>query len=255
MNKAFAFFVVLMPPIAVLAEEAAKTQSTSSQVLPPHAGIGLAFALTLAMVFYGVINGLLRDRKPYDGLAGVPKKEIPFSLSRIQMTIWTVLIIGAYCFLALSTDGNQIAIPNSILILMGIASGTSLGAAVVDSQTIDGTAIDQTYKAALSAQDKLAESPNDPAAKAAFDNAKASLYKLAPKSEKFLRDILSDANGINLHRVQMTAWTLVVMAIFVDIVFSEMKMPDLNPTLLALMGISNGVYLGFKIPEVQAKSQ
>jgi ABC-type Fe3+-siderophore transport system permease subunit len=251
MRKLFALLVALSIPATALAQEAAK--GTAPSAGPQNVSLSLAFALSLAMILYGISKGLLRDRKPYDGLAGVPKNETPFSLSRIQMTAWTILIIGAFCFLALNGDVNQIVIPNSILILMGIASGTSLGAAIVDNQTPDGSAINQAYKTALEAQKKLTEEPDNAAAKTALETARASLYKLAPKSEKFLNDILSDANGYNLHRVQMAAWTLVVIAIFIGSVFSEGRMPDLNPTLLALMGISNGVYLGFKIPEVQSK--
>lgn len=66
-----------------------------------------------------------------------------------------------------------------------------------------------------------------------------------------MTDILTDANGISFHRFQMLAWTIVLVSIFLNGVFRTLTMPPLNPTLLALMGISAGTYLGFKIPEKQ----
>jgi hypothetical protein len=49
----------------------------------------------------------------------------------------------------------------------------------------------------------------------------------------------------------MLVWTLVVTGIFWGSVTSHLCMPNLEPALLALMGISSGVYLGFKLPEQQ----
>lgn len=70
-----------------------------------------------------------------------------------------------------------------------------------------------------------------------------------PVSEGFIRDILTDSNGISFHRFQILVWTLVLVAIFATEVYNSLLMPEFNTTLLALMGISSGTYLGFKIPE------
>jgi hypothetical protein len=77
-------------------------------------------------------------------------------------------------------------------------------------------------------------------------------HALAPGPTQGLApDLLTDANGAALHRFQMAAWTLVVIAIFLRKVYIDLAMPNLDDTLLALMGISNGAYIGFKIPEKQ----
>ena len=73
-----------------------------------------------------------------------------------------------------------------------------------------------------------------------------------PVSSGFWSDILTDANGISFHRFQMFAWTMVLGFIFVVGVYERLAMPEFNTTLLALMGISAGTYLGFKIPERQS---
>ena len=80
-----------------------------------------------------------------------------------------------------------------------------------------------------------------------IEEVKSALSK--PVSEGFWRDILTDANGINFHRFQMLIWTFVLGLIFVIEVLKTLRMPEFSPTLLALMGISAGTYLGFKIPE------
>jgi hypothetical protein len=70
-----------------------------------------------------------------------------------------------------------------------------------------------------------------------------------PVSEGFLRDILTDSNGISFHRFQILVWTLVLVAIFCTEVYNDLLMPEFSTSMLALMGISSGTYLGFKIPE------
>jgi hypothetical protein len=44
-------------------------------------------------------------------------------------------------------------------------------------------------------------------------------------------------------------WTWVLGIIFISSVYHGLQMPQFNPTLLGLMGISSGTYLGFKVPE------
>jgi hypothetical protein len=69
-------------------------------------------------------------------------------------------------------------------------------------------------------------------------------------------DILSDSHGgVSIHRFQMFAWTLVLGVIFVGSVYTDLSMPEFNATLLGLMGISSGTYLGFKVPEKKQADQ
>ncbi|MBZ5505122.1 MAG: hypothetical protein LAO78_06525 [Acidobacteriia bacterium] len=75
-----------------------------------------------------------------------------------------------------------------------------------------------------------------------------------PKPDKenasgFLTSLLEDGNGISFHRFQMFGWTLIIGIIFISKVVSELAQPTLDATLLTLMGISSGTYIGFKFPE------
>jgi uncharacterized coiled-coil protein SlyX len=77
----------------------------------------------------------------------------------------------------------------------------------------------------------------------------AKIDALNGKSVNFILDILSDGNGVNFHRFQLAAWTLVLSIIFVTQVYIELDMPTFNQTLMGLLGLSAGTYLGLKIPE------
>jgi hypothetical protein len=68
-------------------------------------------------------------------------------------------------------------------------------------------------------------------------------------SQGFLRDLISDDRGIvALDRLQVVVWTLVLGGIFLTAVLWDLTMPEFSATMLALMGISSGTYIGFKLP-------
>lgn len=68
-------------------------------------------------------------------------------------------------------------------------------------------------------------------------------------SPRFWQDICDDGNGLSFHRLQVVIWTVVLGVVFVWSMAQVMSMPEFSETLLVLLGISNGTYLGFKIPE------
>ncbi len=144
------------------------------------------------------------------GSPSVPPEQRPYSLSLFQMSFWFFLVIAAYVFLWLINDELD-TITESVLALIGIGAATALGATLID-------------------QNKPVPVSTD-------------------KSEGFLRDVMSDPTGISLHRFQMFAWTLILGVIFIGSVYHNLEMPQFSATLLGLMGISSGTYLGFKVPE------
>jgi len=159
------------------------------------------------------------------------------------------------------------------LILLGIGAGTVLGSAAIDAskstperQQANATAaaqakeIFQQLEAAIARMQAAQAVPGQAAQLAqsivtlsaqrqAAADAKASWQKLTGQSEHFLTDILSDANGVNFHRFQMAVWTLVLSVIFITDVYQTLAMPTFNTTLMGLLGLSAGTYLGLKIPE------
>ena len=81
------------------------------------------------------------------------------------------------------------------------------------------------------------------------------LAVLPSKSDGFLFDILSDSEGVNIHRFQMIVWTLIMGFVFVKNVLVNLDMPQFDENLLAVMGISSGTYVGFKNSRKQKSAE
>jgi ABC-type Mn2+/Zn2+ transport system permease subunit len=229
-------------------------------------------------------TSIIRDSSPPSPPQGAFR---PYSLARAQVAWWFFIIIGSFLFIALVTQDFD-TVTSSSLVLLGIGTGTALGAAMVDAnkrQSTNSTLLTLKPRQAsltetvaqLTAQ--VAELKAKAAAgaegfsqsdRAALDTAKqqlatkqAELEELnkqigdvtstldKPVSEGFLTDILSDVNGVTFHRLQMIVWTVVLGLIFVWSVWKRLTMPEFSEIVLALMGISAGTYIGFKIPEQQ----
>jgi hypothetical protein len=147
------------------------------------------------------------------------KSDNPFSLSRVQLAVWTVIISCSYIYLQLcmpvcsNTDINKTA-----LILMGISAAVTTAGTIMDKREI---------------QDARDRHQNTP-------------------SEGFFVDILSDDNGVSIHRFQNVIWTGIAMIIYLNKIYAiktGCALPELDETLLALTGISSATYLAIKSQE------
>lgn len=65
----------------------------------------------------------------------------------------------------------------------------------------------------------------------------------------FFGDLLSDADGITIHRFQMVVMTIALGLVFLSHVAQQLTMPEFDASLITLMGISAATYVGLKIPE------
>jgi hypothetical protein len=65
----------------------------------------------------------------------------------------------------------------------------------------------------------------------------------------FFLDLLSDAQGVAIHRFQMVVMTIAIGLIFLYDVATRLAMPEFDPSILTLIGISSATYVGLKIPE------
>ena len=173
-----------------------------------------AIIFVAIVVIFGVLahkSDLLRDSGPQP--VGGRK---PYSLARTQAAWWFFLILASYLFIGIITGDFTTTITTTVLGLLGISAGTVVGSAFVDA-----------------GKTAAAASPPGP----------------TPVNEYWWVDILSDANGVTFHRFQNAVWSLVLGIIFVVAVYQSLAMPTFSGTLLSLMGISAGTYLGLKIPE------
>ncbi len=135
-----------------------------------------------------------------------------FSLARTQMAIWGIVVIASSVgiFVALGTLEH---VPSQTLMLMGISAATGLIARQIDSGR-----------------------PPVPA-------SRTGSWK------DFFTDICVGDAGASFHRVQVLLWTLLLSAYFIRSVCDVISMPVFDSSMLLLLGISNGTYLGFKVQE------
>ena len=240
----------------------------------------VAFAFLLLMV-YGAKSNLLREITPFKekdfklkpiplltwlpGLGKVRatgRERPPFSLGRVQMAIWFLVIFVCYVFLWLVLDERN-SFNATALTLLGITTTTGLISRAIDVSKRDGVSELQAEQSQLDArQTELEAKPH-----ALSDSLKAELMTVKARSaeaskkiteatipadehtsEGFFTDILSDENGISLQRLQFLGWTLVLCLVFVAGVLNNYAMPDFDNTLLGLMGVSSGAFLGFSFP-------
>jgi len=209
-----------------------------------------------------------------------PGKRRPYNLGRAQMAFWFFLVYASYVVIWLITDALDTITP-SLLGLMGISAGTALSEALIDSgkeetrknqlqeMTAEKQALEQSIPdlqlqvTTLNSKDTLTpdDISNRDSISKRLQDGRARLSQLNQQisdatpdaadiySAGFLRDLLSDGNGYSFHRFQIFAWTIVLGIIFVSSVYNSLSMPEFSTTLLGLMGISSGTYIGFKFPE------
>ena len=207
--------------------------------------IAVAFILVIA----SIKGEIIRDATPAD-FAGAkvrgnlePKRT--YSLSQFQMAWWFFIILGSYLFLLLVTH-NFTALSTQALMLMGISATTAGFARMIEVNKANPT-LDAFTDVVTQINSAKAKQVPAAAMAALFANRDLLAAKLASKG--FIQDVLSDVSGISLHRLQNFIWTLVLSFVFIAEVYRHLAMPEFDGTTLALLGISGGTYLGFKVPE------
>lgn len=153
--------------------------------------------------------------KGYDGAT---------STSKLQFFLWTMAVLYAYIMIATDAYFNHgivttgLSIPQNLILAMGLSAATMLAAKGIASNYADTDLIDKS------------------------DTSKGGLF-------------FDDDGYPDLAKIQLMAWTSVGIGIFLlktmnDIVGStgaSTQLPDIDGTLLALMGIGQGSYVGKKI--------
>ena len=243
-------------------------------VISPWYGVTAAVLILLTMVLLlrlARTTNLIRESGPSPGGG----KLRPYNLGRTQMAFWFFLIFASYLGIWLIT-GAPDTITVSLLGLMAISAGTALSEALIDSskdtasaaklQDLAGEkqALEQDLSglqeqiAGITAltpdnqadRDSLNRQLQDSRSRLAQVSQQMQTLTPPPASTRgFLLDILSDGSGYSFHRFQIFAWTILLGIMFVSAVYNNLTMPEFSATLLGLMGISSGTYIGFKFPE------
>jgi hypothetical protein len=190
------------------------------------------------------------NKHPWDLVIGEDGRP---STSKFQMMVWTAAAVFSYLAIYQirfsSGFGQDLPVtPTNLLIAMGISVVTAVSAKSI----------------AVSSQAK-----SDAAAKTAVaDAAKAGLPP-PPTPPRSLSGIFADDSGKpDLGKVQVVLWTVIAVGVFLSNVFVlihspgcphidpqtkiatyPLGLPDISQTLMILMGLGHGAYIGKKIAE------
>lgn len=175
----------------------------------------LAITLTGILILFILVSFFLLAK--YTNLIRISDDHSSFSLALTQLSFWTIVIASSYLYIWIATEELSV-ITGSTLIMMSISIGTATAAKLIDQRRN----INTEYRS---------------------------------KSQGFFKDILSDDLGYSIHRCQMFLWTVIMVVIFISIVISKQQIPQIDESLLALMGISSGAYVGLKPFEVSKSDE
>jgi hypothetical protein len=230
-------------------------------------GLFLLAGAIIGFIYLLLRSGIVRDTTCVVREDGLP----PLSLGRCQMAFWFFLVICAFYFLWLITGrGDTDTINSTILILIGISAGTALGSALVSKNEAATAAatkgvpsrpavvfpeeIDKAQAALAQAKlDKDSVKVQAQTSEVARWKGELKRWRALHRSQLWM-DLLSEEDAsagqgrvITFHRFQIVVWTLILGVVFVSEVLTKLAMPVFDATLLTLMGISSGTYLGFKV--------
>jgi hypothetical protein len=227
--------------------------------------LALLLVIVVALLVYARRSDLLRDGP---ALAGVRQ---PYSVARVQMAWWFFLILTGFSYILLVTGDNDTISP-SLLALMGISAATAVAAVAMSPAEARvgarGTLLDEEIAVVDKAIDRAVVDAADAAARgntelqALLARRRGELEQrrgaliversslgAAASSQGFWRDLVTDDRGaVALDRFQIVAWTAILGGVFLQSVVWDLSMPEFSATTLALMGISSGTYIGFKLP-------
>ena len=181
----------------------------------------------ITAIYYAKTDSLLKD-VCFDKNGKQMKSQFsPFSYSRSQLLWWTLIVLSCYIFFFGVTS---VLVPLNVtsVLLLGFGAMVYASGKLIDSAQIDKGRGDRN-------QDQGAQNQEPP---------------------KFFKDILSDDNGISIHRFQAVAFNIVFGIGYIAIFIKALNNQDLKYPMaeftdwqFALIGISSATYLGLKASE------
>jgi hypothetical protein len=243
---------------------------TGASLLALTLGVGLAgwylpvgtnwiVVLILIVLFFLLTGKALTGR----GLGILINDRNLMSLSRLQLVIWTIIIVSGFFVIALvrikSADVDQplaIGVPWQIWTLLGISATSFVGTPLLYGNKMAEQPKDAPKIESQVASEFANETPADVA-----ENRRGILYansgvRDARFTDMFQGDELVNTHLVDVAKLQMFFFTIAVAIAYAvqlfqliaygDLGQSGTHLPDLQDGLLALMGVSHAGYLGSK---------
>ncbi|RLC66641.1 MAG: hypothetical protein DRI48_04235 [Chloroflexi bacterium] len=239
----------------------------------------LVLAIVAAVVVLGiaVIVGMSKGKGAFGVLIDGRGK---YSLSRLQILLWTAMIIGGYFGIAFSRL-EFVSIPGEVLGLLGVTLGsTVVSTAIKANQMLAGQTADEEERirhAAQSAQNEMLRllgveqpellSSEEKAALLAHLSREetAELNKQVESKRKpswldlFSQEQKGREHLVDIGKLQMFTWTIAALVIYGAMLVQQLtlpleevhqltQLPNVTGTILTLTGISQAAYLGMKLP-------
>jgi hypothetical protein len=206
--------------------------SGAAKAAAPHASAGAKWAavgcglgvLVVLWVLVAFMSGHRSLRELVNGFDGFG------STSKFQWALWLVVVIFGYSALwvlrALQGDFSALSdIPVNILTVLGFSTGTAAAAKGITASYVQAGKVTKTGAPTQAAT--------------------------AANTGGIFQD---DNGGPELAKIQMVGFTLIAIGIFLASVFHQIatdnitaSLPNIDSSLLVLMGISQGGYLGKKL--------
>ncbi len=181
------------------------------------------------------------------------------SLSRLQLIVWTILLLSAYLTTVLwnvsrhAVDPLMVSLPKELWWLMGISTASLVGTPLILSNKKLKTA-EAGEKARtenlLTVQKQIAGNEIE-------TQGQVIIFKgpeIASLADLFKGDDTGNAAQVDLSKVQMFLFTMVIAlsysaslaGMFVSVLRPINQFPPLSESIIALLGISHAGYLSFK---------
>lgn len=217
----------------------------------------LGLALTMLLFFLLLVVLGLRNTGRVFGVLISERKVM--SLSRFQITIWTLLILSAFLFVSLQRiadptvlDPFAITLDWKLWALLGISTGSFVGAGMVSSvkkmKEPDGKATKEVAAFFKEPESQVSE------------NREGILYANDTTADATFLDVLQgdelkNTAYVDLSKVQMLLFTIVTVVAYGAALFSWVNsndpaelvvFPELSEGLITILGISHAGYLGNK---------
>ena len=219
--------------------------------------LGSVIALIIMLIIFYSAKTIIEKKKFYPGdvrrirfIDIIRGQDMDPSLSIFQFMLWTGVIIFAFTAVYFIRILGGVyyppahGIPVFLLALMGISVGVPLVSNVISA-----------YKYSPKQVEFRKESPpaeSDQEKAGGNTNIASAMIKPLPK----LSEMLNEYGKPSLGRFQMFAWTWISIIIYLFVFFSAvfanannpstLELPDIDPTLVVLMGLSQFAFLGIK---------
>lgn len=209
-----------------------------AEPFPKHMVVSIIAFLVLALFLYKSFDyfrnsAICRDESFQPDNTPKDPRDRPYSYSRVQLFWWTIIIL--FCFTWFyAMYGVLLPLNSTIILLLG--GGLAV---MIFGKTIDNN---QLAKNRMNDTNEL------------NNQGQPIRHQDLKETEGFLTDILSDDNGISIHRLQAVVFNLVFGIAFLGNFFTAIQnkqypFMDFENWQLALLGISAAGYLGLKTSE------